>query len=130
MRTRSFATWGVMATVALAMLAPAPAAGQARSAGGRATGAQAWTAPRTPDGHPDLQGVWDYRTITTMQRADRFLDKQFLTEEEAAALEQEKLNSDNAPPARPETFRWGISDRRTDGRCGNRRAVGGELLVR
>ena len=23
-----------------------------------------WTVPRTPDGQPDLQGVWDFRTLT------------------------------------------------------------------
>src|SRR2546423_963739 len=27
-----------------------------------------WTPPRTPWGHPDLQGVWDYRTITPLER--------------------------------------------------------------
>ena len=58
---------------------------------------QAPAIPRTPDGHPDLQGVWDYRTITTMQRAERFGDNEFLTEEEARALEVEKETADNAP---------------------------------
>ena len=37
-------------------------------------------------------------TITTLERAERFGNQQFLTEEEAAALEQEKLDSDNSEP--------------------------------
>ncbi len=41
-------------------------------------------APRTAWGDPDLQGVWDYRTITPLQRPTDLADKEFLTEEEAA----------------------------------------------
>src|SRR5262245_2292960 len=42
---------------------------------------------QTPWGHPDLQGVWDYRTITPMQRNPQFGDREFYTDEEIAALE-------------------------------------------
>ena len=28
----------------------------------------AWTVPRTPWGHPDLEGIWDSKTITPMER--------------------------------------------------------------
>ena len=44
--------------------------------------------PRTAWGQPDLQGVWDFRTITPMQRPERLADQEFLTEEEAADLDQ------------------------------------------
>ena len=30
--------------------------------------AESWTAPRTPDGHADLQGVWTTQTFTPLQR--------------------------------------------------------------
>ena len=53
---------------------------------------EAQNAPRTPWGHPDLQAVWDYRTLTPLQRPEELGDKQFLTEEEAANLEQETVN--------------------------------------
>ncbi len=44
------------------------------------------TLPRTPDGQPDLQGVWDFRTMTPLERpTDQ--EQAFLSEEEAAALE-------------------------------------------
>ena len=44
--------------------------------------------PQTPWDAPDLQGVWDFRTITPLQRPEDLGDKAFLTEEEAAQREQ------------------------------------------
>ena len=52
----------------------------------------AQTAPRTPWGQPDLQGIWDFRTITPLQRPEELGDQEFLTEEEAASLEQEAVD--------------------------------------
>ena len=51
--------------------------------------------PQTPWGAPDLQGVWDFRTITPLQRPEDLGDKEFLTDEEAANLEQEAVERDN-----------------------------------
>ena len=51
-------------------------------------------APQTPWGAPDLQGVWDFRTITPLQRPEDLGEKAFLTEEEAANLEQEAVDRD------------------------------------
>ena len=44
----------IAAVVTVAALAPMPAAGQPAPAA-----ADAWSPPRTPDGHPDMQGYWD-----------------------------------------------------------------------
>jgi hypothetical protein len=55
-------------------------------------------APRTPWGDPDLQGVWDYRTITPMQRPAEFGDREFYTEEEVAALEGRAARRMDEPP--------------------------------
>ena len=43
--------------------------------------------PRTPWGAPDLQGIWDFRTITPLERPEELGDKAFLTVEEAAEAE-------------------------------------------
>ncbi len=47
-----------------------------------------WQLPRTIDGHPDLQGVWENNTITPVERPAVFEDKEFLTDEDVAFLEQ------------------------------------------
>ena len=47
---------------------------------------ESFETPRLPDGKPDLQGVWDFRTLTPLQRpADQ--EKAVLTAEEAAEIE-------------------------------------------
>jgi hypothetical protein len=45
-----------------------------------------WKAPRTPDGRPDLQGVWTNATTTPLERPRNLGAKEFFTEEEAAEL--------------------------------------------
>jgi hypothetical protein len=45
--------------------------------------------PRTPDGHPDLQGLWANDTVTPLERPKRFADKPVLTEQEALAYERD-----------------------------------------
>jgi hypothetical protein len=44
---------------------------------------------RTPWGDPDLQGAWDFTTITALERPAQFAGREFLTESEAAALEKQ-----------------------------------------
>ena len=63
------------------MLSMIPSSVLAQTSGG------ATSAPVTAWGHPDLQGVWDFRTMTPLQRPTSQVDKPFLTEEEAVALE-------------------------------------------
>ena len=40
--------------------------------------------PRTAWGDPDIGGVWDYSSITPMQRPEKYGDREFLTAEEVA----------------------------------------------
>ena len=62
--------------------------------------------PKTVWGAPDLQAVWDFRTITPLQRPDDLGDKAFYTEEEVANLEQEAVDRD--------TQLWEADARRTE----------------
>ena len=64
----------------LLVLAAGPAAAQQGDAG---------TAPRTPWGDPDLQGVWDYWTFTPLERPRDLADRAELTLEEAALAAQD-----------------------------------------
>src|SRR5262245_8465521 len=64
--------------------------------------AETWTPPRTPDGQPDLQGMWTNATITPFERPRELAGKAFLTEEEAAKLElqaaERRETADERPP--------------------------------
>jgi hypothetical protein len=91
-------TAGLLAMTALvAGQALSPVAKTANSA------KQAWTAPRTPDGHPDLQGVWTNNTRTPLQRPKDLGAKEFYTQAELADLqkrERERL-AKNEEDGRP-----------------------------
>ncbi|MYI74535.1 MAG: hypothetical protein F4057_04210, partial [Acidobacteria bacterium] len=52
--------------------------------------------PRTADGHPDLQGVWNFSTLTPLERPDELGEKPFLTEVEAAEYIEQRLRNANA----------------------------------
>ena len=49
--------------------------------------------PTTSWGAPDLQGTWDFRSITPFERPKELADKEFLTPEEAEAWEQRTLDA-------------------------------------
>jgi hypothetical protein len=52
-----------------------------------------WTVPRTPDGKPDLQGVWTNATLTPLERPATMAGKATVTDAEAAVFE--KKNKDD-----------------------------------
>jgi hypothetical protein len=53
-------------------------------------------AARTPDGRPDLQGTWNFSSLTPLERPAQFAGKAVLTEEEAALFERQTLERNNA----------------------------------
>jgi hypothetical protein len=73
------------ALIAFASLAPAPAAGQNSPAAAKA---KTWAQPRTPDGQPDLQGIWSNATTTPLERPAALAGKQVLTDQETIDLEK------------------------------------------
>ena len=58
-------------------------------------------AMRTPDGQPDISGIFTFRTLTPFQRPEEFEGRENLTAEEAAAFEaseRRRLNRDLFDP--------------------------------
>jgi hypothetical protein len=74
------------AIVIVALVAPALAAGQP-------TGSDEWTPLRTPWGDPDLSGIWDFRTLTPLERPSELEGKRVLTDEDAARYERETVEA-------------------------------------
>ena len=77
------------AAAALVTFASAPLQGQA-PASDPARGAGSWNAPKTPWGDPDLQGIWNFGTITPLERPASQADRATLTPEEVARLNAEE----------------------------------------
>ena len=93
------AMFAVVAVVALAALVLALPPAVAEAQDGSAS-------PRTAWGDPDLQGIWNNATLTPFQRPEALGDREFLTEEEAANVEQR--NADRNVQA------WEAPARRTE----------------
>src|SRR5437899_2271365 len=95
------ATSAVGMALGLVALTALPVAGQVANTAAKSD------LPRTPDGHPDLQGTYDLATMTPFERLPG--DPPFLTKEKAVALERaeaqrrskddEPLPADRPPPA-------------------------------
>jgi hypothetical protein len=65
-------------------------------AGTIAAQSKKYTPPRTPDGQPDLQGVWTNVTITPLERPADLAGKEFFTPAEARQYEKDTVDRNNA----------------------------------
>ena len=84
MRRRPSVSTSLAVLLAAALLAPAAATGQDDAS-------DAWQVPRTPNGRPDLQGVWDFRSLTPLERPEALADQDVFSAEEAAQFTEERL---------------------------------------
>lgn len=132
MKTRLAALVAIAAVTFLAPIrisaqAPAPQGSPATKVAPAAK-AKTWTAPRLPDGRPDLGGYWSNNTATPLERPPAVAGKEFLTDEEARTLEQTSrdrtLANDRQKIERPreigsynaiflEDSRWAMANKRT-----------------
>ncbi|HEX5229649.1 MAG TPA: hypothetical protein VFW44_18180 [Bryobacteraceae bacterium] len=76
------------ATTMFLSLPPMQARAQSLNAKPAKTSSAAWTAPRTPDGQPDLQGVWANNSATPLERPKALAGRAYLTDAEVAALKK------------------------------------------
>jgi hypothetical protein len=53
--------------------------------------APSFSPPRTPWGDPDLQGVWNYGTMTPLERPAQWTGREVLTEKEATAYQEQTI---------------------------------------
>jgi hypothetical protein len=87
MKYRTFSSLAIVTTMAAAWMFQTQASGQAPAASSSAKGKT--SDPRTPDGQPDFQGIWNTSTVTPMERPRELAGKEFFaSEEEAQAYEK------------------------------------------
>ena len=96
MRKRLFSrTSAVAMALALISLTALPMAGQVKNTAAHSA------LPRTPDGHPDLQGIYDLATMTPLERLPGH--PPFLTKEKAEALEKAEAERRDKTPVGGDT---------------------------
>src|SRR5687768_1353595 len=41
---------------------------------------ESWRVPRTSGGHPDFEGVWNFATLTPLERPERFAGRAYMSD--------------------------------------------------
>jgi hypothetical protein len=94
MRARVLALFGLAVIITAGMVLMRPLTvgvlGQTAAAPPGASAANTAAVPRTPWGEPDLQGIWTNEFDTPLQRPTRYGTREFFTEEERTALDEER----------------------------------------
>jgi hypothetical protein len=80
--------FGFLFAAAIAWATVTTVEGQAPSSAKPGGTAAKWTAPRTPDGRPDLQGVWMNNSVTPLERPRQWADKKYLNDAELEELKK------------------------------------------
>ena len=75
--------------------------------------AAAQTAPRTPWGAPDLNGVWSHGTATPLERPERQGGRELLTADEIAEVNAAQRSTDGVGARRAVWWERSLSDGRT-----------------
>ncbi len=95
---------GIAAIVILSLVPPASSqtliAAEKPPAGVSTVSHSSWS-KRTPDGQPDIQGIWSNATITPFERPVALGNKAYLTKEEADQAEKRAADNRVDRPPRP-----------------------------
>ncbi|MBZ5556511.1 MAG: hypothetical protein LAO77_04470 [Acidobacteriia bacterium] len=82
---RNLLAWASLGLLAVTLAVPAAAPQSAKPS------SKPWVAPRTSWGDPDFSGLWNYATMTPLERPQAFAGKDVLTDAEAAAYEKQTI---------------------------------------
>jgi hypothetical protein len=93
--------WIVIGALSLVVSASAvPVVGQGGAPSGKAP-AKTYKGPRTPWGHPDLQGIWNNGTTTPLERPKDLADREYLSDAEWAARAKDAATRAEKRPEDP-----------------------------
>src|SRR5437870_6781249 len=104
----------LVGVILVALLAQLPATAQNQSSAAKAPAAtKTWTPPRTPDGKPDLHGIWSNNTLTPLQRPKDLGAKEFYTDQEVAEMSKKARTGEvgeegDLGAARPNAVRYDL----------------------
>jgi hypothetical protein len=84
-RTR---THGVALAFVVVALAHVPGGAQRPASPAREVSSSTWAVPRTADGRPDLEGVWENNSATPLERPRQLADKPRLSDEELISFQR------------------------------------------
>jgi hypothetical protein len=90
--TRAIRVFGIVAACVVFMPTVSP---HAQTVSGSS---ESWRVPRTSGGHPDFEGVWNFATLTPLERPERFAGRAYMSDAEAASFEKDLLEAQRGSP--------------------------------
>ena len=94
---------GLMAALALSITACSEAKQDSEAKPAESKKTAGYEAPRNSQGQPSLQGVWDFRTLTPLERPKAFGNKAVFTAEEQAAFRAQAVDATDVDKLREKT---------------------------